>query len=161
MANNNIDTSEPDKLMEDLKKALQTRYTGAKAGYLKDDKGKKPYDEANPPIMEDVALWNEFGTENIPARPFLRTAQRKAVERGQHIVKRRMEENSDVEQICKDLGMMMQAEIKNQITRGTFTPNAESTIKRKGSSRPLVDTGNLLQSVHWGVTTSEGDILKG
>jgi hypothetical protein len=154
---NDIDTSEVDNLVDDLKKALDTSYTGAKAGYFANDRGKEPYDGENPPDLEDVALWNEFGTERIPARPFLRTAQNRATKRGEHIVQVRMEENSDVEQICKDLGLMLQDEIKNQITHGTFAPNAPSTIKRKGSSHPLIDTGNLRQSVHWGVTTSHGD----
>ena len=152
-----IDTTEVDKIMDDLKKALDTTYTGAKAGYFANDKGKQPYEGEDAPTLEDVALWNEFGTERIPARPFLRNAQNKAIARGEKIVQVRMEENADVEQICKDIGLMLQDEIKNQISHGTFVPNAPSTIKRKGSSRPLVDTGNLRQSTHWGVTTTHGD----
>ena len=154
---NDIDTSEVDALVENLRKALDTTYTGAKAGYFAHDKGKDPYEGNNPPTLEEVALWNEFGTERIPSRPFLRTAQNKAIKRGDNIVRVRMEENSDVEQICKDIGLMLQDEIKGQITHGTFVPNAPSTIKRKGSSHPLIDTGNLRQSVHWGVTTTHGD----
>ena len=154
---NEIDTTEVDKIMNDLQKALETQVTGAKAGYYAEDRGKEPYDGSNPPMVAEVALWNEFGTETIPARPFLRNAQNKAIERGERIVQLRMEENADVEQIAKDLGPMMQDEIKNQISHGEFVPNAPSTIKRKGSSRPLVDTGNLRQSVHWAVTTTQGD----
>ena len=157
MANNDIDTTEVDKIIDDLKKALDTSYTGARAGYFVNDKGKVPYEGDDAPTLEEVALWNEFGTERIPARPFLRNAQNKGITRGEKIVQMRMEENADVEQICKDLGLMLQDEIKQQITHGTFVPNAPSTIKRKGSSRPLVDTGNLRQSVHWGVMTTHGD----
>lgn len=157
MANTEIDTSEVDKLLNDLHEALETKVTGAKAGYYANDRGNEPYDEKKPPMVADVALWNEFGTERIPARPFLRTAQNKAIERGNRILQVRMEENADVEQIAKDLGMMMQDEIKKQITRGEFAPNAPSTIKRKGSSHPLIDTGNMRQSVHWAVTTTQGD----
>lgn len=163
MASTDIDTTEVDKIMNDLKKALDTTYTGAKAGYFVNDKGEKPYEadddgKKTPPTVAEVALWNEFGTERIPARPFLRNAQNRANVRGEKIVQARMEENADVEQICKDLGLMLQDEIKNQITHGKFVPNAPSTIAHKhGSTRPLVDTGNLRQSVHWGVTTTHGD----
>ena len=154
---NEIDTTEVDDLVDGLKKALETTYTGAKAGYFANDRGKEPYEGPNPPTLEEVALWNEFGTERIPSRPFLRNSQNKAIKRGERIVQVRIEENADVEQICKDLGLMLQDEIKDQITHGTFAPNAPSTIKRKGSSHPLIDTGNLRQSVHWGVTTTHGD----
>lgn len=154
-----IDSSEVDKKLDELKKALNTRFTGAKAGYLANDKGKKPYKEKDPPEIAKVALWNEYGTESIPARPFLRTAQLNAFPRAERLVQKRMEEGLDIEKICKQIGVMLQGEIKAQITRGTFTPNAPSTIRHKGSSRPLVDTGNLLQSVHWGISTNDGDII--
>ena len=37
--------------------------------------------------------------------------------------------------------------MKNTFTTGSFTPNKPATIKRKGSSRPLIDTGHLRQSI--------------
>ena len=159
MAESKFDTSGPEKLMKQLKEALNTNVRGAKAGYLANDKGEIPYDEEIPPTLEEVALWNEFGTETIPARPFLSRAQKSANLRCQKLVKVRMEENADVEQIAKEIGVMLQDEIQQQITKGNCAPNAPSTIKRKGSSRPLIDTGNLRQSVHWGLVTRDGDKL--
>ena len=152
-----IDTKEVEKQLQGLAKALNTRITGAKAGYLSNDKGKKPYEEPNPPTLEEVALWNEFGTETIPARPFLSRAHNSAVARCNKLVQVRMEENADLEQIAKEIGLVLQDERKQQITRGDFAPNAKSTIARKKSSRPLIDTGNLRQSVHWGIITTSGD----
>lgn len=159
MANAGIDTKEVEKQLQGLAKALNTRITGAKAGYLSNDKGEIPYEEPNPPTLEEVALWNEFGTERIPPRPFLQRAQKSATARCNKLVQARMEENADLEQIAKEIGLVLQDEIKQQITRGQFVPNAPSTIRRKGSSRPLIDTGNLRQSVHWGITTRDGDKL--
>lgn len=159
MANAGIDTKEVEKQLQGLAKALNTHITGARAGYLSNDKGEIPYEEPNPPTLEEVALWNEFGTERIPPRPFLQRAQKSAITRCNKLVQVRMEENADLEQIAKEIGLVLQDEIKQQITRGQFVPNAPSTIRRKGSSRPLIDTGNLRQSVHWGITTRDGDKL--
>lgn len=157
MANAGIDTKEVDKQLQGLAQALNTRITGAKAGYLSNDKGEIPYEEPNPPTLEEVALWNEFGTETIPARPFLSRALKSATTRCNKLMQVRMEENADLEQIAKEIGLVLQDEIKQQITRGQFAPNAKSTIARKKSSHPLIDTGNLRQSVHWGITTRDGD----
>lgn len=144
-------------MIANMVKALHSDTVGAKAGYLTGDKGKKPYEGSETPDVAQVALWNEFGTGNIPSRPFLRNAQKIWRQRGDKIVKALLADGTDIETICKRLGVDAQGIIKEQITRGTFTPNAPSTIRHKGSSRPLVDTGNMLQSVHWGTITKSGD----
>lgn len=151
-----IDTADVEKMFAKLKQQYKTDAKDVKAGYISHDKGKKPYKDKDAPFIDNVALWNEFGTENIPARPFLRRAQARVNERGARILKALMDDGAPLDKALKQIGVMMQGEIKQQITHGTFTPNAPSTIARKGSSRPLVDTGNLLQSVHWGVVKKDG-----
>lgn len=42
------------------------------------------------------------------------------------------------------IGQLHQSQIAAHIRSGEFTANAPSTIKRKGSSKPLVDTGRHL-----------------
>ena len=37
--------------------------------------------------------------------------------------------------------------MKATIGRGHFVPNAPNTIKQKGSSQPLIDTGRMRNSV--------------
>lgn len=177
MANDIIDISDPNNLMDELKKALSSKYTGAAAGYIAADKGKKPSEDGNAPDIADIARWNEFGTERIPPRSFLGTAQKQINERIPTIVQALMEDNVDIEQICKKIGIVAQAEIKDQITRGEFDDNAKITLdggwmrtktgkpfyvvgKKNhgtGSTQPLRDTGNLLQSVHWAISTTHGD----
>ena len=49
----------------------------------------------------------------------------------------------DVDEVRRDLKMYVQKEIVD----GSFEPNAESTIKKKGSDKPLIDTGTMRQSV--------------
>ena len=45
------------------------------------------------------------------------------------------------------LGVSYEGEMKKTFLVGQFIPNKPATIKRKGSSRPLIDTGHLRQSI--------------
>ena len=45
--------------------------------------------------------------------------------------------------------MFQKGLIQRKIVDGTFEPNAPSTIRKKGSSRPLIDTGRMRQSVNF------------
>lgn len=45
------------------------------------------------------------------------------------------------------MGLVIESEIKATITRGVAPPNAASTIRRKKSSKPLIDTGRLRASI--------------
>ena len=101
-------------------------------------------------------LYNELGTEHIPARPFMRTTQAQRQDKWLHIIAGNLK-NSDIQANSdKALGLCgeaMKGDIKESIQRGKWTPNAEATIKakeRKGKSEPdhpLVDTGDLLKSI--------------
>ena len=51
------------------------------------------------------------------------------------------------------LGQRVQGDVKKAITDGSpdWPPLAQSTIDRKGSTKPLIDTGNLRQSITYKV----------
>lgn len=101
-----------------------------------------------------LAAIHEWGLGNVSARPWIRppflknrdqylellkTAYQKAV---------RTNRVSEFERVLELIGLKMAADIKNYVTQGSnLKPLAESTIKRKGSSRPLVDTAQLVNSV--------------
>lgn len=150
-----IDFKEVEDTLSSLISALSAKECGARAGYLKKDLGKKP--NSSRITLEKLALTHNFGTTSIPARPFLSRAQQEAVFRIKNLVRLRIDQGTSLKQICKEAGLILQSEIKYQIVKGNFTPNALSTIKRKKSARPLVDTGNLLQSVHYSVITKDGE----
>jgi hypothetical protein len=98
--------------------------------------------------LASVAAANEYGHKNVPPRPFMQTAAnefeskpnkiREALEQG--IVK-------NGEKALELLAMSLSNEIRNQISRGSFAPNAPYTKEKKGSSRPLIDTGKMLGGV--------------
>lgn len=47
------------------------------------------------------------------------------------------------------LGLMAKGLVQDEIVNGDFAPNAESTIQKKGSEQPLIDTGTMRQSVNF------------
>ena len=52
-----------------------------------------------------------------------------------------------IERIYEQLALVAQGDVQLNIARGNWAPNAKSTIKQKGSSKPLIDTGKMRQSV--------------
>ena len=100
----------------------------------------------------DVAMWNELGTENIPSRPFIRMSVDENESKIEEFLKGKVKElvnGADAEQILKEIGLFQKDLIQEKITEGSFVPNADSTIQRKGSSKPLIDTGRMRQSVDY------------
>lgn len=100
----------------------------------------------------DVAAWNELGTVNMPSRPFLR----KSVDENEGKINSFLQSKKDdlvsgvsAEQVLKEIGLFQKDLIQEKITNGSFAPNAESTVKKKGSSKPLIDTGRMRQSVNY------------
>lgn len=116
------------------------------------------------------AIWQEFGTRGgasgggwggpVPERPFMRNAIRENLSNYRHLLKR--EASNIVKAVAsgKDgsaakrvalgrLGVKAQGDIQQSITSLTSPPNSPTTIALKGSSKPLIDTGELRNSVNW------------
>lgn len=100
-----------------------------------------------------VALSNEFGTADghIPERSFLRAGLHRASADISKLtalnIKRVEEKKLTVDQALNQIGLFAASAVQNEFAIGDFVPNAESTIKAKGSSQPLKNTGQLMQSV--------------
>ena len=106
--------------------------------------------KANEADIVDVAAWNELGTKHIPARPFMRMSvddNQSAINQMCQSQIKRLKSGATAEDILTKLGVMQKGLIQKKISDGDFVPNADSTVKRKKSSRPLVDTGLMRSSV--------------
>ena len=53
------------------------------------------------------------------------------------------------ETILRRVGTLGVRLVQEKIGSGSFEPNAESTIRKKGSDKPLIDTGRMRQSVKY------------
>ena len=112
--------------------------------------GEAKYDDGTD--VAEIALYNELGTSSIPSRPFLRDSvdnHESEINAFFKTSKKSMLAGKDAEAILKEVGIFMKDLVQGEITDGSFAPNAPSTIARKGSSKPLIDTGKMRQSVNY------------
>ena len=102
-----------------------------------------------------IAAVHEFGSpsQGIPERPFLRVAvqrnRQKYVRLNRINLVKMLRGQATVEQALGQLGEMAKGDVQTEIRSGDFAPLKAATIKRKGSSRPLIDTGQMVQSIAW------------
>ena len=98
-----------------------------------------------------IAAVHEYGNEHVPERSFMRTSLQK--NRGRYSalneqnLKKVLNGGMSVDAALGQLGLMASSDIKEQIKNGSYAPLKQATIKRKGSSKPLIDTGQMRQSV--------------
>ena len=101
----------------------------------------------------ELAAIHEFGTDRIPARSFLGgtlAATRRDLERFIDRTKRRVDDGDiSVDQGLNLIGQKHAADVQEFIADGVAPANAAVTIERKGSSTPLIDTGQLRQSIDY------------
>lgn len=140
--------------LEELKKRLAAGEHMVKVG-LPDDEKLDIDGAGTGKTLGETALINEFGSEDglIPERP----AFRMGLAHGQHDFNRLNKANlvlvakgkKHLDQALGELGEMGVARVKTEILDGDFVENAPSTIARKGSSHPLIDTAQEKNSVTW------------
>lgn len=104
--------------------------------------------------VAQVAAWNEYGTTRMPARPFIRTTFSRDRDKIQNYLSaevKKMIETGDIdaEATFNRIGAYSKSLVQKNIREGPWVPNAPSTIRKKGSSRPLIDTGQMRQSVQY------------
>lgn len=142
-------TPEGKKFYAELEKLKQNEvFIGYQAGHSthKDEETGEEVD------MAQIAMFNELGTSTSPPRPFLRMT----VDENQPKINAMCEQQAKniakggtAEQSLKELGAFGVSLVQEKIGNGTFTANKPSTIKAKGSAKPLIDTGQMRQSVHY------------
>lgn len=132
-----------------LARSLQGR--GVKFG-IQADAGKDPDTQAD---LLDIAIWNEFGTETIEARPAMRDFAEKNGEVLGQVMDRMATAVEDgrltTDQALDQLGTFAEKHQKAHIrnSKKWAKPNAESTIAKKGSDVPLIDDGLLVNAVRY------------
>lgn len=98
-----------------------------------------------------IASYNEFGTSRIPERPFFRNAM--AENKGGYgtlmraDAKKIIAGEQTMDRTLSRLGLKAQGDVQQSIVDLRSPPNAPATIKKKGSSNPLIDTGAMRQAV--------------
>lgn len=101
----------------------------------------------------EKAMYNEYGTSRgIPARPFLRNTLYEHQQRWSVFIAPKVEalmNGGSLNGVMEELGTIMQKDIQGTIAAGGFAALAAATIAQKGSSKPLIDTGDMYGSITW------------
>lgn len=131
------------ELKEARKKAV---YVG-----LPKDKVSETYDDGISVIQ--VGAIHEFGMGRNPERSFLRVP----FSQNEKIINAFINKQfslifngeADTVQSLNKIGILARNISVDAFTNNDWKENSPATIERKGSSRPLIDTGNLRQSITW------------
>lgn len=102
--------------------------------------------------LAEVAAYNELGSSTSPARPFMRQSfenHGSELQKACDNVNAVLAKGGTAEQALNTLGVFCKGLVQEEIVEGGFAPNAESTIKQKGSAQPLIDSGLMRQSVNY------------
>lgn len=130
-------------LRETRKAAVAEVVIGVQAGEVNDDSQ----------LIAEYAAYNEFGTEKIPERSFMRSSFDENLPAIKADMDRRYGQVVDgsitARQALGLIGLRHQDQIKDKIDTNIPPPNAPATIEAKGSSHTLIDTGAMKNSIHY------------
>ena len=114
--------------------------------------------EDNPNIgLAEIAFIMEKGStvNNIPPRPFMQQTrimnEKKVADLSKKYLSAISTGKMSAMDAIKKLGASYEDAMKKIFIAGTFAPDAPATARRKKSSRPLIDTGLLRQSIKYKV----------
>lgn len=102
-----------------------------------------------------IAAVHELGapSKNIPARPFLvpvvQGDSQKYVELMAQGFRNALQDQEKIKQVYEKIGLVISNDVKAYIVSGNFVPLKQSTIDAKGSSKPLISTGELRNSISY------------
>lgn len=148
------------KLWDELRaRAAKLDRCSVRVGVLESKGGNEMHntDGGDPLTLVEIATIHEFGTEHVPERSFIRSTflVKKVDELAAMQVKLAraiVMDGMDPMKALNILGAWGAAQVKNTITEDDVPPPlAASTIARKGSTKPLVDTGLLKNSISYEV----------
>lgn len=111
------------------------------------------------------AVWNEFGTRGgasgggwggpVPERPFMRNTVHNNKNKYTTILRAEARAillgDTSLAMTMRKLGQLGVQDIRAEIDSLTDPPNAEVTIERKGSSKPLIASGRMRRAVTYKV----------
>lgn len=136
------------KLFKNMNYVVKVGILGGK--YVETDDNKTPQTVAL------VGMVQEFGSikNNIPERSFIRKPLKRhlqqEIEKSRTLKEAIFNTRESYKAKYNILGVIAQNIITDSFKNlgdGNWIPNAPATIKRKGSSQPLIDTGRLRKSI--------------
>ena len=134
------------------KNLQQFKDSVVKAGILAKD-GSENHSEGI--TVFQIGMIHEFGVpeKNIPRRSFIRVPIENNIKEITKLIENNhklVSENSMSAKVALDrIGLKAQNTIKKSFRDNDWKANSRATVKRKGSSRPLIDTSQLIGSISY------------
>lgn len=165
-----VDIVVDDRVMQAIMKIARDLHTSppeVRVGVFAAKGGATVADESGLSNVEKAAI-HEFGAPeaNIPERSFLRsTITQHSADYAAMITKlapKMLTGTLTAEQAFNIIGAKIVADVNRKVrVEGVAPPLQPETIARKGSSRALIDTASMIQSVTWVVLhgAPEADVL--
>lgn len=103
--------------------------------------------------IADLAATHEYGSSDgrIPARSFIRSTfdakKKKYAKLIDALQSKIIFNNLNIKQALLTLGEVVSKDMVQTINRGIYPPLKPNTVKRKKSTKPLIDTGRLKGSI--------------
>ena len=103
--------------------------------------------------LVNVAAYNEYGTKFIPSRPFLRIATDEQGKAWQDLAEQGIgyviDGKMNKRHVLTIIGQRAKADVQKTLGSSKLKANAPSTVRQKGSSRPLIDEGTLRRRINY------------
>ena len=142
------------RLKEVMKRAEQLNRIQLVVGIPSDENSR---DESTGITNAELGVIHEFGVpeKGIPERSFMRSTASEEANNLGRLAKIQISEclggKASAHNAFATVGAYLQGKIVEKITDGDFEPNTEATVKRKKSSKPLIDTGQLRGAITYEV----------
>ena len=104
-----------------------------------------------------IAAVHELGapTRGIPARPFLTPTMQNNADKYTNLMaqgfRNALQDKEKAAEVYEKIGLVASSDVKDYIVNGQFVPLKQSTMDRKGSSKPLIDTEEMRKSISYEV----------
>lgn len=145
--NTNTPKVNKDDLLTAVLQKIRLQFGSIDVGFFK---GTHTY--SNGKDVTEVARKNDQGIR-VPKRSFMIPAGDKAANKTINITVNSIAGGMDESQALSRAGIMFKNAIQREITNLKEPPNSPYTIAKKGSSNPLIDSGDMRQSVKWKLRT--------
>lgn len=107
--------------------------------------------------MKELAAIHEFGSikAKIPKRPFINPSMN--LNRGKYrlmmakAAPKLLIRKTSIDKVLSEVGEVAKTDMKKYIKTATFTPLSPVTIKKKGHSRPLIETYQMYNAIGYKV----------
>lgn len=127
-------TPEGKKYFRELKKMTDMEIQVGFQGDQKYEDGHQ-HRPGSPPSTSSAPRTSRSGRSCGRASRTMRASFRRACDTAQRLVS----SGGSAEQALQQIGVIAKGLVQDEIVNGGFAPNAESTIKKKGSEQPLID----------------------